>query len=80
MSMNRVLLIYEDDSFKVMSMEEYNDYLDQDVPHAEMEIYRSSQFTDPRQYKCLTRDFKTYWRKLSEFPDEIKALIVLYEI
>lgn len=87
MTMRQVLLINKDDSFNVISMKKYIEYqrgLDTKVVK---EIFRESFTMFPEPKYCVfdmdpsaSQSRIRYWVNLSEFPDEIKALLVLYEI
>lgn len=83
--MRNILLIYEDDSFDVISMSEHIGYLsvvDLSRKSVKQEIYRDSVpgISGERLYISKVRLADPRWMSLSEFPDEIKALLVLYEI
>lgn len=83
--MQNILLIYEDDSFEVLSANEHFRRLaETNIFHkpVSQEIY-CDFFPGPAGedlYICKTRSAETYWLVLSDFPEEIRSLLILYEI
>lgn len=83
--MQNVLLIFEDDSFKVLSMNGYVEYhmgyISFDKP-IKQEIYREPlpDFTLGKYYISRKGPTETRRMSLSDFPEEIRSLLFLYEI
>lgn len=83
--MQNTLLIYEDDSFDVLSTNEYIRWLsvvDLSRKPVKQEIFRDSLpgISGERLYVSRVRSANSRWMSLSEFPEEIRSLLILYEI
>ena len=79
--MQNILLIYEDNSVKILNMDEYIEYLMGRVSISKpvkLEIYRED--LPGRRYLSKKGLSGIRRMSLSEFPEEIRSLILLYEI
>lgn len=83
--MQNILLIYEGDSFEVLRMDEHLRRLaEANIFHkpVRQEIYRDSipGISEERCYISRTQSANSRWMGLSSFPEEIRSLLILYEI
>ena len=84
-AMQNVLLIYEDGSFEVLHMDEHIRRLTETNRFRKpvrQEIYCDSVpgISGERLYISRIRSANSRWMSLSEFPEEIRSLLILYEI
>jgi|SRR5690554_2845793 len=84
-AMQNILLIYEDDSFEVLSISEHIERLaEANIFHKPIrqKIYRDfiPEISGEKCYISRTRSTNSRWMGLSSFPEEIRSLLILYEI
>ena len=81
MSKKRVLMMYEDGSFIVIAMEEYNKHILAGGLRADMEIFQDFfSLHEEKNYCVRIPHESTKLVSLSELPEETRSLVVLYEV
>lgn len=83
--MQNVLLINEDSTYEVLNMDEYIRYLAETNIFSNpvrQEIYRDCFPKTPgeRSYISRAQSSNSLSLSLSDFPEEIRSLLILYEI
>ena len=81
MSKKQVLMLYEDGSFTVIPMQEYNKHISTSGLRADLEIFQDffSLHSD-KKYCVRIPHESTKLVSLSELPEETRSLLILYEI
>lgn len=79
--MKQVLLMYKDGSIKVVNIQVYERMMYENQ-RADVEISQSHSSSFSLKKYCVSIPSQSiiYWRNLSEFPEEMRSLLVLYEI
>lgn len=81
MSEKQVLMMYEDGSFKIIAMGEYNKRVLADKLRANLEIFQDLFSLHAEKKYCVRiPNQSTKLVSLSELPGEIRSLLFLYEI